>query len=117
VKKPLTLAEVKALVHERWSKDQASLTKDQKRLFEYLAKFVKVDSPEACREAVNRIVEEVGIAEEDAVMIVNIMPETRDELRPLLFRRYPLLDAEAYNKILEILRDLKEKAGRGGRNT
>ncbi|HIE22880.1 MAG TPA: hypothetical protein EYP68_01455 [Candidatus Korarchaeota archaeon] len=107
-KKPLTLAEVRALIHERWAKDQSLLARDQKRLFEYLAKFVKVKDADACRKAVEQLIEEIGLSEEDAVMIVNMMPRNKDELRPILFRSYPLLDAKSYDRILEILKSLEE---------
>ncbi len=107
-RKPLTLAEVRDLIHEKWSKDQSSLSRDQKRLFEYLSKFVKVKDARACRKAVEQLIDEVGLSEEDAVMIVNVMPKSKDELRPMLFRSYPLLDAKSYERILEILDSLKE---------
>jgi len=107
-KKPLTLAEVRAFIHERWAKDQSVLARDQKRLFEYLSKFVKVRDADACRKAVEQLIEEIGLSEEDAVMIVNIMPKSKEELRPMLFRSYPLLDAKSYDRILEILRSLEK---------
>jgi len=106
-KKPLTLAEVRAFIHDRWAKDQSVLARDQKRLFEYLSKFVKVRDADACRKAVEQLIEEIGLGEEDAVMIVNIMPRNKEELRPMLFRSYPLLDAKSYDRILEILKSLK----------
>lgn len=109
-RRPLMLSEVKQLVHEKWAKDLTSLTRDQKRLFEYLAKFVKTSDVEASKTAAEQIMNELGIDEEDVVMLVNVMPETRDELRPLLFRSYPLLDAKAYNRMLEILKALREGA-------
>ncbi len=107
-KRPLTLSEVKALVFSRWASEQASLTSDQKRLMEYLAKFVKVEDAEAARAAVNRLVEEFNLDEEDAINLVNVIPETKDELRVFLYKSYPLLGDEAYSRILEILRTLKE---------
>jgi len=108
-KKPLTLAEVRALIHERWAKDQSMLARDQKRLFEYLSKFVKVRDAGACRKAVEQLMQEIGLSEEDAVMMVNTMPKNKDELRPMLFRSYPLLDAKSYDRILEILKSLEER--------
>ena len=107
-KRPLTLAEVRAFIHERWAKDQSMLARDQKRLFEYLSKFVKVKDADSCRKAVEQLKEEIGLSEEDAVMIVNIMPRSKDELRPMLFRSYPLLDAKSYDRILEILKSLEK---------
>jgi len=108
-KKPLTLAEVKSLIFERWARNQAALTPDQRRLFEYLAKFTKVKDPEAARRAVEVLVESYGLEEEDAIQLVNVLPKTPDELRPFLFRSYPLLDDKAYSGILETLKGLVEE--------
>ncbi len=107
-KRPLTLAEVRELIFERWARDQAALTPDQRRLFEYLAKFTKVRDPKAARRAVEVLMGEYELAEEDAIQLVNVLPRTQDELRPFLFRSYPLLDEKAYKGILEVLGGLEE---------
>ncbi len=107
-KKPLTLAEVRDLIFERWARDQSALTPDQRRLFEYLAKFTKVRDPKAARRAVEVLMSEFDLAEEDAIQLVNVLPKTPDELRPFLFRSYPLLDEKAYKGILEVLEGLEE---------
>jgi len=106
-KRPLTLAEVKGLVYDTWSRNLAMLTPDQKRLLEYLSKFVKVDDAKAAREAVREIMEKFELSEEDAVMLVNNLPESKDELRAFLYRSYPLLSDEAYEGILSILKRLR----------
>ena len=107
-KKPLTLAEVRDLIFERWARDQSALTPDQRRLFEYLAKFTKVKDPKAARRAVEVLMSESDLSEEDAIQLVNVLPKTPDELRPFLFRSYPLLDEKAYRGILEVLEGLEE---------
>ena len=107
-KKPLTLAEVRGLIFERWARDQSALTPDQRRLFEYLAKFTKVRDPKAARRAVEVLMSEFDLSEEDAIQLVNVLPKTPDELRPFLFRSYPLLDEKAYRGILEVLEGLEE---------
>ncbi len=107
-KKPLTLAEVRDLIFERWARDQSALTPDQRRLFEYLAKFTKVRDPKAARRAVEVLMSEFDLSEEDAIQLVNVLPRTPDELRPFLFRSYPLLDEKAYRGILEVLEGLEE---------
>lgn len=112
-KTPLTIAEVKHLTYQMWGKDQTGLNRDQKRLFEYLAKFVKAEGAEACRAAVKELVNELQISKEDAVVLVNILPENKEELRPMLFRSYPLLDAKAYSRIVEIMDDLRKRSGAG----
>ncbi len=108
-KKPLTLAEVKAIVFDRWSKNVAELTIDQKRLLHYLSKFTKVDDPTKAREAVNQLVDKFGISEEHAIMLINILPSNVDELKAYLYKDYPLLTQENYKEILAILKSLIEE--------
>ncbi len=108
-KKPLTLAEVKSIVFERWSNNVAELTIDQKRLLHYLSKFTKVDDPKKAREAVNQLMEKFGLSEEHAIMLVNVIPSSVDELKAYLYKDYPLLTQENYKEMLSILKSLVEE--------
>ncbi|RDD53961.1 MAG: hypothetical protein BA066_01810 [Candidatus Korarchaeota archaeon NZ13-K] len=107
-KRPLTLAEVKALVFDKWTSSVESLTIDQRRLLTYLAKFTKVSDPKRARDVVEEIVRRFGLKEEHAVMLVNILPDDEEELRAYLFKDYPLLTQENYREMLNLLRSLKE---------
>lgn len=106
-KRPLTLAEVKALVFDKWTSSVESLTIDQRRLLTYLAKFTKVSDPKRAREAVEELVRRFGLKEEHAVMLVNLLPNDEEELRAYLFKDYPLLSQDDYREMLNLLRPLK----------
>ncbi|MEM0016954.1 MAG: hypothetical protein QXJ48_00255 [Candidatus Korarchaeum sp.] len=105
-RRSLTLAEVKALVFDRWSSSVESLTVDQRRLLMYLAKFTKVSDPKRARETVEELVRRFKLKEEHAVMLVNLLPSDEEELRAYLFKDYPLLTQEDYKEMLNLLRSL-----------
>ncbi len=107
-KRPLTLAEVKALVFDKWTSSVETLTIDQRRLMIYLAKFTKVSDPRRAREAVEELVRRFRLKEEHAVMLVNLLPSDEEELRAYLFKDYPLLTQEDYKEMLNLLRSLRE---------
>lgn len=107
-KKPLTLAEVKALVFDKWTSSVESLSIDQRRLLTYLAKFTKVSDPKRAREAVEELVSRFKLKEEHAVMLVNLLPDDEEELRVYLFKDYPLLTQEGYKEMLNLLKSLRE---------
>ncbi len=106
-RKPLTLAEVKALVFEKWTSSMDRLNLDQKRLLTYLSKFTKVDDPLKAREVVDELVGRFNLKEEHAVMLVNILPKSAEELRAYLYKDYPLLNEADYKEMLNLLKELK----------
>jgi DNA-directed RNA polymerase subunit F len=106
-KRALTLAEVKALVFDRWSSAVESLTLDQRRLLIYLSKFTKVSDPKRAREAVEGLMNKFKLKEEHAVMLVNVLPEDEEELRAYLFKDYPLLSQQDYKEMLNLLKSLR----------
>ena len=108
-KKPLTLAEVKALVFSRWTAHLDRLNLDQKRLLTYISKFTKVDDPEKARKVVDELVERFNLKEEHAVMLVNVLPRSEEELKAYLYKDYPLLGQSDYKEMLNLLRELKEE--------
>lgn len=108
-KRPLTLAEVKALVFDKWTSSMELLSVDQRRLLNYLAKFTKVSDPKRAREVVEELVKKFKLREEHAVMLVNLLPEDEEELRAYLFKDYPLLTQQDYKEMLNLLKELREE--------
>ncbi len=74
------------------------------RTYEYLARFSKCDA-EAAERAVRRLVEELKLSELVAVNLVNILPSTVHEARPLLELEPRTLSPEEVEKILSILEE------------
>ncbi len=107
-RKPLTLAEVKALVFSRWTAHPEMLNLDQKRLLTYLSKFTKVNDPKKARDVVDKLVKTFNLKEEHAIMLVNILPKSEEELKAYLYKDYPLLGSSDYKEMLNLLRTLEE---------
>ncbi len=56
----------------------------QRSVMDYLGKFSKVVSGEEARRLVDELVSRFGLVRTTAIQLVNIMPETADELRMVL---------------------------------
>lgn len=98
-KKAITIAEVNELL-KQIAPEQ--LNPIQKRVLDYTSKFSKLPG-ERAKELIIKLKSEVGLAEEEAVEIVNILPETLDELRGIVSGWKKLLSTEALQRILAII--------------
>lgn len=104
-KEALSIPELdKALKHLK-EMDESMLNPVQRRTLEYVTKFSKVDADEAVKLK-KRLMEELGISEEEAVQIINLMPKTVDEVKEIFYQKIILGDLAT--RILEILWE-KEK--------
>jgi len=104
--KHLTNPEAYALLKkalERILKSEATLPPLLAKTLEYLKKFSKT-SPEAAA-ALREKLAVYGLKEETIVMIVNICPETLDELRPLLELEEKFIETEKATEILNIVKE------------
>jgi DNA-directed RNA polymerase subunit F len=81
---------------------EASVPPFLSKTLEYLKKFSKIDAETA--RALKKRLEEYSLKEETIVMIVNICPQTLDELRPLLELEEKFVETETAKKILEEVR-------------
>ncbi len=112
-KKPITIHEAKEILER--SVSAADLESDQllMRTLDYLNKFSKVDGATA-RRMVERLVSEVGLTEEEAVEVVNILPGSVEELRTIVNGWRKMLGTEVLERILSILSE--ERKGKRPRN-
>lgn len=80
----------------------------QRRTYEYVTKFSKLPSDKAkkLREELLKIED---ITEEEAVMIVNILPKTTEEIRDVFHYRKTILSADFLNRILELVKKYSEE--------
>ncbi|MEM3907097.1 MAG: RNA polymerase Rpb4 family protein, partial [Nitrososphaerota archaeon] len=76
---PVSIPEVKELL----SNKKQELTPLQMRVYNYAASFSKI-SPEAARKLINELIEQHGLQRDEACQIVNICPNTVEELRTIL---------------------------------
>jgi DNA-directed RNA polymerase subunit F len=97
--KNLTLPQVKKLLE---SIGEENLDQFQRRTFDYVSKFSKVDVKVA-EGLVERLVKEFGLDDEEAVQIVNCLPLTVDELRVFLASGRKIVDASTLKTIASLL--------------
>jgi DNA-directed RNA polymerase subunit F len=95
----LTLPQVKKLLELI---GEENLDQLQRRTFDYVSKFLKVDV-ETSKRLVERLVEDFGLDEGEAVQIVNCMPATVDELRVFLASGRKIIDASTLTAIVSLL--------------
>jgi DNA-directed RNA polymerase subunit F len=95
----LTLPQVKKLLE---SIGEENLDQLQRRTFDYVSKFSKVDA-EVAERLVERLVKEFGLDEEEAVQVVNCLPITIDELRVFLASGRKIVDASTLKTIASLL--------------
>ena len=97
--KKLTLPQVKKLLE---SVGEENLDQLQRRTFDYVSKFSKVDV-EAAEKLVQKLVKEFGLEEDEAVEIVNCLPKTVDELRVFLAGGRKIIDISTLKTIATLL--------------
>ena len=95
----LTIPEALELLKKRVG--EAEATELQNRTLEYLELFAKCGVSEAT-ELLKALVEK-GLKQETAVMIVNIAPRSRDELRTLLYGEEAMLEPEEMDEIIRLV--------------
>ncbi len=72
------------------------------RTYDYASRFSKLGASEA-RELVEKLVNDFGLSDREAVQIVNCMPKTVEELKIFLRGHRILFSKEKLEKMLELL--------------
>jgi DNA-directed RNA polymerase subunit F len=97
------LPQVKSVLEEI---GEENLDQFQRRTFDYVKKFSKVDTVVA-EKLVGKLIKEFGLEEAEAVQVVNCMPETVDELRVFLASGRKIIEIAKLEAIISILEDGK----------
>ena len=97
----LTLPQVKKALA---SVGEENLDQFQRRTFDYASKFSKAASEDA-EKLLEVLVKEYGLEEDEAVQIVNSMPETVDELRIFLAGGRKIIETTKLQAIVELLNE------------
>jgi len=105
VKRPITMAEAKEVL-EKVNIEEADQI--QKRTIDYLIKFTKTDIKTAVKIK-ERLVNEAGLTEEEAIEVVNILPTSVGELNTLIAGWRKIFSTEKKNLILSIINEEKSK--------
>jgi DNA-directed RNA polymerase subunit F len=97
----LTLPQVKKVLE---SVGEENLDQFQRRTLDYVNKFSKVDAAEAER-LLEKLVKEFELDEDEAVQVVNCMPESVDELRVFLAGGRKIIEASKLEAIVSLLNE------------
>jgi DNA-directed RNA polymerase subunit F len=99
--KKLTLPEVKKILE---TIGEEKLDQFQRRTWDYVSKFSKVDA-ETGEKLVERLMGEFGLDNDEAVQIVNCMPESVDELRVFLAGGRKIIETSKLETIVSLLNE------------
>ena len=100
-KQLISLAEVKEILGKV---DAESLDQIQRWTYDYVSKFSNVD-PKIAKKMKQDLIKECNLTEEEAVEILNIMPESLPELRSFTFWWKKLILSETLEKTLKIIKE------------
>jgi len=84
------------------------LNQFQRRSLDYASKFSKVD-PDMAETLMNKLVEQFELEEEEAVQIVNCMPESIQEIRVFLAGGRKIIEASRLERILTFLDEYRKR--------
>ena len=100
-KQAISVSEVKEILEKE---NPESMDQIQRWTYDYISKFVKMDSKNA-KKMKQQLIKECELTEEEAVEIVNILPTSMAELRSFTFGWKKLILAETLEKMLKIIKE------------
>lgn len=103
--KPIPLVRVKEIL-ERRKKEKEELEYGQRLTYDYVQKFSKVD-PKKVEELMGKLLE-LGLKEHQAVVIVDFMPEKKEDFDLIFSKERTKLSENEINKVLEILAEYRK---------
>ena len=99
--KKLTIPQVKK---ELLAMGEENLDQFQRRTFDYVSKFSKIDEA-AVETLLERLVKEFALEQDEAVQVVNCAPESVDELRVFLAGGKKIIEAAKLEAIVALLNE------------
>lgn len=103
--KLLTVPEVKRILEKI---GEENLDQFQRRALDYAAKFAKIESRPAEKLAKD-LIKKFNLEEEEAVQIVNCLPESIEEIRVFLASGRKIVETQKLNEILTFLDSNRRK--------
>lgn len=89
---------------EKRSKEK-ELNYEQKKVFDHLKKFIKVDS-EKTKKFIEELKKIEKLKERHIAAILDFLPEDKEELKTVLYKDYTQLSEDEINLILEIVKKI-----------
>lgn len=83
---------------------EENLDQYQRRTYDYVQKFSKADAEDS-EELLQKLITEIGLEEDEAVQIVNCMPNTVDELRVFLAGGRKIIESTKLATIVNLLNE------------
>ncbi len=103
--RPITIPQLKETLEEI---GEERLDQFQRRSLDYAAKFSKID-PNLTETLVNKLVEQFELEEEEAVQIINCMPESIQEIRVFLASGRRIMETSKLERMLTFLDEYRKK--------
>ena len=103
--RPMTLAEVLEILEKQ--KKMGELEYGQRLTYDYAQKFAKLDVKKA-RELMEEFLKLGNIREHQAVMLVDLMPETEEDIQLIFAKERTRLGEEDIKKLLELIGKYRE---------
>ena len=103
--RPITIPQVKETLE---AVGEERLDQFQRRSLDYAAKFSKVD-PSMAETLVNKLVDQFELEEEEAVQIINCMPESIQEIRVFLASGRRIMETSKLERMLAFLDDNRKR--------
>jgi len=103
--RPLTVPQVKQLLE---SMGEENLDQFQRRTLDYTAKFSKI-AAEDSEVLVQKLIKEFELELDEAVEIVNCMPESVEEIRVFLGGGKKIIETTKIEAILSLLNEYRKK--------
>jgi len=101
----LTIPEVKKLLE---SLGEEKLDQFQRRSLDYASKFSRIE-PENAETLVKALVQKFELEEEEAIEVVNSMPESVEEIRVFLAGGRKIVEVSKLQQILNLLDEYRKK--------
>ena len=98
-KQMITLPEVREILSKQ---DVESMDQIQRWTYDYVSKFAKIERKVA-KKMKQDLISQCGLTEEEAVEIVNVLPNSLPELRSFTFGWKKLILSETLGKILKVI--------------
>jgi DNA-directed RNA polymerase subunit F len=101
----LTIAQVKKILE---SLSEENLDQLQRRSLDYASKFSRID-PEKAEKLVKELTEKFELEKEEAVQLVNCMPESIEEIRVFLAGGRKIVETSRLQGILSLLNNYRKR--------
>jgi DNA-directed RNA polymerase subunit F len=103
--RPITVPQVKKTLE---AIGEERLNQFQRRTLDYAAKFSKVD-PDIAEILVDKLMKQFELEEEEAVQIVNCMPESIQEIRVFLAGGRRMMETSKLERLLAFLDEYRKR--------